>query len=172
MCVPKGPYRRCVGIALINQSGKVFVGKRINDQQNAWQMPQGGINKGELPIKAAHRELLEETSVSNVHLIAQMDQWLYYDIPKEVSKTHWLSRRYKGQKQMWFLLYFKGNENEININTKIPEFCQWQWSCWHEVCDNVIFFKKDVYKKVMETFQPIAKRYLEEISVPQDTRSC
>ncbi|CAK8162568.1 RNA pyrophosphohydrolase [Candidatus Xenohaliotis californiensis] len=152
-------YRPCVGIAMINKKGDVFVGKRVNDNQNIWQMPQGGINKNEAPKDAVYRELYEETSVQNAKIIAQMDKWLYYDIPKHISQRHQFSQ-YRGQKQMWFLMFFEGDIQEINVTTKIPEFAQWKWCGWDDVCKNVIFFKKNIYQQVSKIFQPIANKHI------------
>lgn len=156
-------YRPCVGVAMINKDCKVFVGRRINDHKNIWQMPQGGINKNESPINAAYRELQEETGVDGVKIIAQINRWLYYDIPSKISQKTSL-RKYKGQKQLWFLVYFDGNTSMINLESSdMPEFCQWRWSDWGEICDNVISFKKNVYKQVVQTFQPIAVEFTEKI---------
>jgi putative (di)nucleoside polyphosphate hydrolase len=149
-------YRPCVGIMLLNRDNKVFVGRRIDQDSKAWQMPQGGIDEHEESISAAKRELLEETGISNADLIAISDEWLYYDIPAHILNGHglWLGK-YKGQKQQWFLMRFTGPESEININTSTPEFLEWKWCNIEELEPNIVEFKRDIYRQVLDRFMPI-----------------
>ena len=118
-------YRRCVGLVVINKDGLVFVGKRIDSNLNAWQMPQGGIEKGESPRDAGLREMKEEIGTNNVKLIGEIDNWLNYDIPQKLSSKLW-DGKYRGQTQKWLAFQFLGNDDEININTEDPEFKEWK----------------------------------------------
>jgi len=145
----KLPYRNGVGIVVLNNDNKVFVAKRIDNPKNFWQMPQGGVDKGENLLKAAYRELKEETSIQNVKLIQELDGWTYYELPPKLIGIIWKGK-YKGQKQKWFVLKFIGNDNEINIKTKKPEFLDWKWIDLDKITDIVVDFKLDVYKKVKQ----------------------
>ena len=152
-----GHYRPCVGIMLYNLEGKVFTGKRIDYKSSAWQMPQGGIEPGEEAKKAAIRELFEETNISEeyIEFVHQIDEWLYYDIPKEMVSKFW-NGKFKGQKQKWFLFKFLGSDSEINIITKNPEFSAWKWTSLESLTEEIVSFKKPIYKIVLEKF----KQYL------------
>lgn len=156
-------YRLCVGIMLLNQEGKVFVGKRWNEngedqvpEQYCWQMPQGGIDAGEEPYAAALRELYEETSVRSVKLLAEAPEWYFYDLPAIVTGRSWKGK-FKGQKQRWFAFRFTGDESEINTLTpgdgkQKPEFESWRWEEMKNLPNLIIPFKRDVYKKVVAVF--------------------
>ena len=120
------PLRTGVGIVLLNQENKVFVGRRIDNPKNFWQMPQGGVDNNENYLDAAKRELLEETSIKSVKIIKELEEWLTYDLPDNLLGKIWQGK-YKGQNQKWFIMKFTGINNEININTKNPEFSDWKW---------------------------------------------
>ena len=142
------PLRLGVGIILLNDKNKILVGKRIdNHKNNCWQMPQGGINKNEEFVHAAKRELEEETSVKSVKVIKQFDDWLTYELPKHLLGKIWRGK-YRGQKQKWFIMKFLGKNNEININTKKPEFLDWKWINTSELTDVAVSFKLKVYKEI------------------------
>ena len=148
------PYRPCVGVMLINDDGDVFVGQRIDNDVAAWQMPQGGIDKGENPRDAALRELWEETGVTAdlVTVEAETDGWIPYDLPHDIVPRIWKGR-FKGQEQKWFLLRFKGIDEQVNIATDHPEFSQWCWLSPNELVANIVPFKRDVYERVLEQFR-------------------
>ena len=143
------PLRIGVGIALLNRENKVFVGKRIDNPKNFWQMPQGGIDNNESFLQAAKRELEEETGIKTVKLIKELDEWLIYDLPKELVGKIWKGK-YRGQKQKWFIMKFLGENNEINIKTKNPEFLEWKWIEPAVLTDVVVHFKINIYKKMVE----------------------
>ncbi|WP_147079354.1 RNA pyrophosphohydrolase [Methylobacterium haplocladii] len=153
-------YRPCVGIALFNRDGLVFLGQRRGQAAAAqsWQMPQGGIDKGEAPLDAALRELHEETNVSagSVTLLGQTDGWLTYDLPREVLKRSWKGR-YRGQTQKWFAFGFTGDDDEIDIErpaagTQKPEFDAWRWERLSVTPDLIVSFKRPVYESVVAAF--------------------
>ena len=148
------PYRPCVGIFLVNNDRKVFAGRRIDSRAEAWQMPQGGIDVGESPLDACMREMREEIGTNAATLVGQHDDWLYYDIPLPLADRLWLGQ-YKGQKQKWMALRFTGQDNDINIATEEPEFCEWKWLSPHDLVDLAVPFKRDVYKSVLTAFAPI-----------------
>jgi len=141
------PLRLGVGIALLNHENKVFVGKRIDNPKNYWQMPQGGIDKNESFVEAAKRELEEETGVKTIKILKEFDGWLIYDLPKNLIDKIWKGR-YRGQKQKWFIIKFLGKNNEINIRTKNPEFLDWKWIDPSDLPKVVVNFKSDIYKKL------------------------
>ena len=143
----KRPYRNGVGIVVLNNENKVFVAKRIDNPKNFWQMPQGGVDEGEDLLNAAYRELKEETSIFNVKLIKEIEDWTQYDLPSKLIGIIWKGR-YKGQKQKWFIFKFLGNDTEINIKTKNPEFLDWKWIEIGKITEIVVDFKKEVYQKV------------------------
>lgn len=157
------PYRPCVGLCLFNSVGKVFVGRRSGGPEqvfmtHAWQLPQGGIDAGEEPYAAALRELYEETSVRSVALLGEIDHWLSYDLPLDLTGKAWKGR-YRGQTQKWFALRFTGDEAEINILSPggghhRPEFVEWRWEDLSRVSDMVVPFKRDIYVQVTESFMP------------------
>ena len=147
------PLRSGVGIVLLNKDNKVFVAKRIDNQKNFWQMPQGGVDDGEDYLTAAHRELEEETSVKNVDLVKELDGLISYDLPENLLGIIWKGK-YRGQEQKWFVMRFLGKDAEINIKTENPEFCEWKWVDLENITDLVVEFKLHVYvnikKKVKE----------------------
>ena len=141
------PLRIGVGIALLNHENKIFVGKRIDNPTNSWQMPQGGVDKNENFLQAAKRELEEETSVKTVEVIKELNEWLTYDLPKNLLGKLWKGK-YRGQKQKWFIMKFIGKNNEINIKTKKPEFLDWKWIKPSDLPEVAVDFKVDIYKKM------------------------
>ena len=143
------PLRSGVGIIVLNEKNKVFVAKRIDNQKDFWQMPQGGVNDGENFLTAAYRELEEETSIKNVELIKEIEGTLTYELPDNLLGIIWKGK-YKGQKQKWFLMRFLGTDNEINIKTKKPEFLDWKWIDINKITDVVVGFKFHVYKELKE----------------------
>lgn len=148
------PYRPNVGVMMINGEGAVWVGQRMDRYKDAWQMPQGGIDKGEDARLAALRELEEETGVTPdlVEVVAESNGWLPYDLPHEVVPHFW-GGKYRGQEQKWFLLRFTGRDEQINIATDDPEFSAWCWLSVDQLVDKVVPFKKEVYARVVEEFQ-------------------
>jgi putative (di)nucleoside polyphosphate hydrolase len=148
------PLRNGVGIVVLNKDNKVFVAKRIDNPKNFWQMPQGGIEKGENYLVAAIRELEEETSIKNVKLIKELDGLIDYELPNNLLGIIWKGK-YRGQRQKWFLMKFLGEDKEINIRTKNPEFLDWKWIELDKITDVVVDFKLSVYKKVKEKVKKI-----------------
>ena len=153
------PYRPCVGLMVFNSLGDVFSGQRLDNPNNAWQLPQGGINAGESPITAAFRELEEETSIKSVTYVAEYPEWLNYEVPLNLANSLW-DGQYRGQTQKWLLLYFNGLDDEINIDTLNPEFKNWLWMNPAELSSKAIYFKKEVYNKINEIFLPIIKEFI------------
>jgi len=141
------PLRTGVGIILLNDDNKVFVARRIDNPKNFWQMPQGGVDKGEEYLKAAYRELEEETSIKSVQLVKELDGLISYDLPRNLLGIIWKGK-YRGQKQKWFLMKFLGHDDEINIKTKNPEFCDWKWINLENITDQVVDFKLHVYEEI------------------------
>jgi len=152
------PYRPCVGVMLMDKRGRVFAGQRIDSDVPAWQMPQGGIDKGETPQEAALRELGEETGVSPhlVEVVAETADWVTYDLPHDIVPRIWKGR-FKGQKQRWVLLRFQGTDADIDIETEIPEFSEWRWLDPQDVLDNIVPFKRAVYAAVFSEFASLLK---------------
>ena len=148
------PLRNGVGIIVLNKDNKVFVAKRIDNPKNFWQMPQGGVDAGEDFLSAAFRELEEETSIKKVKLIKEIDEETTYLLPKHLLGIIWKGK-YKGQKQKWFLMKYLGNDNEININTKKPEFLDWKWIDVDHITDVVVDFKLEVYKIIQKKIRLI-----------------
>ncbi len=161
------PYRRCVGIMLLNREGLVFIGRRRFEagpehvaDGYAWQMPQGGIDSGEDPYEAALRELYEETNVRSVSLLAEAPEWYPYDLPSAVAGRAWKGR-YRGQTQKWFALRFTGQDDEIDIHHPAggrhrAEFDAWRWERMSRLADLIIPFKRPVYEKVVAAFSRLA----------------
>tara|TARA_B100000902_G_scaffold41623_1_gene49210 strand:- start:189 stop:665 length:477 start_codon:yes stop_codon:yes gene_type:complete len=148
------PLRNGVGIVVLNKDNKVFVAKRIDNPKNFWQMPQGGVDKNEDFLKAAYRELEEETSIKSVELINVLEGTITYELPDRLLGIIWRGK-YKGQRQKWFVMRFTGDDNEININTKNPEFLEWKWIDLDLITDYVVDFKLHVYKNVKEKVKKI-----------------
>jgi len=148
------PYRPCVGLALFNQNGDVFVGSRI-DSPGGWQMPQGGIDDGEDIITAAFRELKEEIGTDKAEIIRVADSKICYDVPPELSTKHW-GGKYRGQEQTWVALRFTGEDSDIRLDAHIPaEFDAWKWTPLSKTVDEIVPFKRETYAKVIELFKDI-----------------
>jgi putative (di)nucleoside polyphosphate hydrolase len=163
----KLPYRDCVGTAVFNDKGQVFIGRRKAEEDpeasekhgSPWQMPQGGIDKGEEPAQTALRELFEETSIRSVELIAEAPEWIYYDLPDDLLGTA-LKGKYRGQRQRWFAFRFTGNEDEINVvepgDGSMPaEFDTWRWEELETLPDLIVPFKRDAYLQIVDAFRDI-----------------
>ena len=148
------PLRNGVGIILLNNKNQIFVGKRIDNPNNFWQMPQGGIDEGENNLDAALRELYEETSIKNVSLIKEIEGTISYNLPKNLLGIIWKGK-FKGQTQKWFIMKFDGQDSEINLKTKNPEFFEWKWIDVEKITDNVVDFKKEVYEKLKEEIKKV-----------------
>jgi len=146
------PLRSGVGIVVLNKANKVFVAKRIDNAKNFWQMPQGGVDEGEDYLSAAYRELEEETSIKNVELISELDGLITYNLPEHLLGIIWKGK-YKGQSQKWFLMKYLGEDNQINIKTKKPEFLDWKWVDLKEITNLVVDFKLHVYQEVQQKVQ-------------------
>ena len=148
------PLRIGVCIALLNHENKIFVGKRIDNPANSWQMPQGGVDKNEDFLQAAKRELKEETSIMTVEVIKELNEWLTYDLPKNLLGKLWKGK-YRGQKQKWFIMKFIGKNDEINIKTKNPEFLDWKWIEPSKLPKIAVDFKLNIYQKIAEVLSSI-----------------
>ena len=148
------PLRNGVGIIVLNKENKVFVARRIDNPKNFWQMPQGGVDEGEDLLSAAFRELEEETSIKNIQLIKEIEGTTIYELPDSLLGIIWKGK-YKGQKQKWFLMRYLGKDDEININTKKPEFLDWKWIDLDKITDVVVDFKLGVYKELKEKIRKI-----------------
>ena len=148
------PLRKGVGIVLLNNKNKIFVAKRIDNPKNFWQMPQGGVDDGEDFLDAAYRELEEETSIKNVKLISELEGFITYNLPDRLLGIIWKGK-YKGQKQKWFLMRYIGKDEDININTKKPEFLEWKWIDISRITEVVVDFKLEVYKELQEKIKKI-----------------
>lgn len=160
------PYRPCVGMCVLNRDGRVFIGRRIDgpehvDAVHAWQMPQGGVDRGEDPWPAARRELYEETNIRSVEKLGEIDEWLTYDIPREIVGQAW-NGKYRGQTQKWYALRFSGDESEIDIAHPAgghdPEFVEWRWEPLASTPALIVPFKQPVYQRVAQEFARFARR--------------
>lgn len=149
------PYRPCVGVVLMNGDGFVFVGQRMDQNTDAWQMPQGGVDEDEDPYEAALRELWEETGVTAdlVEMVAETEGWLPYDLPHDLVPRIWKGR-YRGQEQKWYLFRFTGRDDQIDIKTEHPEFSRWKWQDPGRLVAEIVPFKRDVYERVVAAFAP------------------
>ncbi|HXS06307.1 MAG TPA: RNA pyrophosphohydrolase [Rhizomicrobium sp.] len=150
------PYRPSVGVMLLNRDGLIFVGKRIDQTVEGWQMPQGGIDEGEDPRQAVLRELKEETGTDKADIIAEMDDWITYELPAHLVGVAFHGK-YRGQRQKWFALRFKGQDSDINLYTHEPEFSSWKWLTIEELPRVIVPFKRDSYAKVVTAFRHLAR---------------
>lgn len=144
----KLPLRTGVGIVVLNSNNKVFVAKRKDNPNGSWQMPQGGVDPNEKLEAAMKRELIEETSIKNIKIIKELNYWLEYELPKNLLGIIWKGK-YRGQKQKWFIVKFLGQESEININTKNPEFIEWKWIEIEKLPSVIVAFKKHIYERLL-----------------------
>jgi putative (di)nucleoside polyphosphate hydrolase len=157
------PYRPCAGLCVINREGHVFIGRRLDgpehiDATHVWQMPQGGIDKGEDPYPAALRELYEETGIKSVRKLGEIEEWLTYDIPRNIAGKAWKGK-YRGQKQKWFAVLFTGDDHEIDIDAPgghKPEFGEWRWEPMRNLPHLVVPFKRPSYERVVKEFAKFA----------------
>ena len=143
------PLRIGVGIVLLNSENNIFVGRRIDNPKNSWQMPQGGVDQNEIFLQAAKRELEEETGIKSVKLIKELDGWFEYNLPKNLMGKLW-NGKFRGQKQKWFIMKYLGKNEEINDKTKKPEFLDWKWINISELPNIAVDFKVNIYKKLKE----------------------
>ena len=141
------PMRKGVGIIVLNKNNEVFVGKRKDNPIDKWQMPQGGIDNNETPFDAMKRELAEETSITKIKILKEIENWLEYELPQNLLGKIWKGK-FRGQRQKWFIVKFMGSENEINLNTKHPEFIEWRWIDYRLLPDVIVDFKKKVYESL------------------------
>tara|TARA_B100001248_G_scaffold247760_1_gene219499 strand:- start:336 stop:806 length:471 start_codon:yes stop_codon:yes gene_type:complete len=148
------PMRPGVGIILLNNKNKVFVGKRKDNPGNKWQMPQGGVDEGENYVTAMKRELIEETSIENIKILKEIENFYYYELPDNLIGIIWKGK-YRGQKQKWFITRFLGLDNEININTNQPEFIDWKWIDPNMLPEVIVNFKKDLYLKLLREINQV-----------------
>jgi putative (di)nucleoside polyphosphate hydrolase len=148
------PYRDGVGIVLFNGAGRIFVGRRIDQSAEAWQLPQGGIDPGETALSAAWRELKEETGTDKAEIVAESRDWLYYDLSAELRPKVWRGR-YRGQRQKWFAARFVGTDKDIDIGTAQPEFDAWRWVALDQLADLIVPFKRTLYRRVVAEFQDV-----------------
>ena len=144
----KLPMRIGVGIIVLNNQNKVFVGKRKDNPGDKWQMPQGGVDKGESYINAMKRELFEETSIRNIKILKEVNRIYEYELPEYLVGIIWKGK-FRGQKQKWFITKFLGNDREINLNTKKPEFIDWKWIEPKLLPEVIVNFKKDLYLNLL-----------------------
>ncbi len=143
----KLPMRQGVGIIVLNKQNQVFVGKRKDNPVDKWQMPQGGIDQNETPLNAMKRELAEETSIKNIKILKEIENWLEYELPPNLLGKIWKGK-FRGQKQKWFIVKFLGQDSEVNLNTKHQEFIEWKWINYNSLPEVIVDFKKEVYKKL------------------------
>jgi putative (di)nucleoside polyphosphate hydrolase len=147
-------YRSGVGIILLNARDEVFVGRRIDVKEDAWQMPQGGIERRETPRQAALRELREEIGIDNAEILAETKGWLYYDVPEQLARTAW-DGRWRGQRQKWFVMLFRGQDSDIDLRTQNPEFNAWRWVPVGKLAELAVSFKRQLYQTVLGEFSTV-----------------
>ena len=152
MNIQKLPMRNGVGVIVLNNENKVFVGKRKDNPVNKWQMPQGGVEIGESYLSAMRRELYEETSIKSIEILKEINGFFEYELPKNLVGIIWKGK-FRGQKQKWFITRFIGNENEINLQTKNPEFIDWKWIIPDELPKTIVDFKKKMYDELLKTLK-------------------
>mgnify|MGYP005994478589 FL=1 len=145
----KLPMRKGVGIIVLNNKNQVFVGKRRDNPGDKWQMPQGGVDEGEDNFTAMQRELIEETSIKNIKIIKEIENVFEYELPENLVGIIWKGK-FRGQKQKWFITRFLGQDSEINLNTKHPEFIEWKWLAPEKLPDVIVDFKKNLYLKLLK----------------------
>jgi len=150
------PYRPCVGVMLLNAEGRVFVGRRIDQTVEGWQMPQGGIDGDETPRQAAMRELKEEIGTNSCEILRETEDWLAYDLPAHLVGVA-LHGKYRGQRQKWIAARFTGSDADIDLATEHPEFAAWRWIAIDEVPELIVPFKRDIYLKIVAAFRDLAK---------------
>ncbi len=150
------PMRNGVGAIILNNKNEVFVGKRKDNPIDKWQMPQGGVDKGEDYLTAMKRELLEETSIKSIKIIKELDGFFEYELPKNLIGIIWKGK-FRGQKQKWYIVKFLGDEKEINLKTKNPEFIEWKWIVPEDLPDVIVDFKKDLYIKLLKNIKNFIK---------------
>ena len=148
------PMRQGVGVIILNNQNKIFVGKRKDNPVDKWQMPQGGIDRGENHLTAMKRELYEETSIKSIEVIKELEGYYEYMLPKNLVGVIWKGK-FKGQRQKWFVTKFVGNEKEINLNTKNPEFIEWKWIVADELPNVIVDFKKKMYQRILFNIRKI-----------------
>ena len=149
MNMQKLPLRNGVGVIILNNENKVFVGKRKDNPVNKWQMPQGGVEKDESYLSAMKRELYEETSIKSIDIMKEIDGFFEYELPKNLVGIIWKGK-FRGQKQKWFIAKFIGDENEINLQTRNPEFIEWKWVKPNDLPKIIVDFKKKMYIELLE----------------------
>ena len=150
----KLPMRKGVGAIILNNKNKIFVGKRKDNPIDKWQMPQGGVDKGEDYLSAMKRELFEETSIKNIEIIKELDGFFEYELPKKLVGIIWKGK-FRGQKQKWFIAKFTGEEDEINLKTKNPEFIEWKWVLPEELPNLIVDFKRNMYVEILKDIKRI-----------------
>ena len=152
MNIEKLPMRDGVGVIILNDDNKVFVGKRKDNPVNKWQMPQGGVDKGESYLSAMRRELYEETSIKSIKILKEIDGFFEYELPKKLVGIIWKGK-FRGQKQKWFIAKFVGEEKEIDLKTKNPEFIDWKWIFPEQLPEVIVDFKREMYLKILDNIK-------------------
>ena len=148
-------YRKCVGMMILNRDNKILVGKRMDHPSGHWQMPQGGIDENENPEEAVWREMYEEIGTKNAKMIKVSSHWINYEIPAVTLKTLPWGDKFIGQTQKWFAFRFEGLDEEINVSTENPEFSEWRWSNHNLLVENIVPFKRNTYKKILDEFKDL-----------------
>ena len=148
-------YRRCVGMMILDSKNLILVGRRLDHPSGFWQMPQGGIDKNEIPEEAVWREMMEEIGTNKAKLLKISNQWINYNIPSETLKTLPWGHKYIGQTQKWFAFQFIGKDSDINVGTVNPEFSEWKWTKINLIVEEIVPFKRDVYSKILKEFKDI-----------------